>query len=309
MAVGLHKINSLVISSIAKVNSLAKASIAKINSVAHLLFADAYAVSKSISEGVGEAVNIEDTDGNFNFRQSDTFSFSIWVRAGWSSSLNTNIHFWAMNDASSNNGNQKLKLLYNESNNGMQLSYGHDASNHHKNEWLFHSNTGNYAAAYAAAGLGAAYWSASNRGNVGDDNFTMITITYGGGASAASSNLKLYWNATDCGIGLYASGSHTGTPNMSTADRRLTVGSAAHHYKKSGNSAETVFNDFTIWNAELTSGEVSELYNSGTRLNATTHSQASALVGYYQFESDGVDTSGQSAPAFGVNGDSNIAAV
>ena len=305
----INKINSLAIASVAKVNSLVKASMAKINSLVNVLFADSNAVSKALATGVDHAVNIEDTDGNFNFRQNDAFSFSIWVRAGWSSSLNTNIHFWAMNDGSSNNPNQKLKLLYNESNNRIQLSYGHDASNHHKNEWLFHSNTGNYAAGYAAAGLGTTYWSASNRGNIGDDNFTMITITYGGGASAASSNLKLYWNATDCGIGLYASGSHTGTPNMSTADRRLTVGSNAHLYTKCGDSAETVFNDFTIWNAELTSGEVSELYNSGTRLNATTHSQASALVGYYQFESDGSDTSGQSAPTFLISGDSNIASV
>ena len=88
-------------------------------------FADSNAVSKSISEGVGEAINIEDTDGHFRFIQTSSFSFSIWVRAGWTSSLNTNIHLWAMNDGSSTNANQKMKAYYNESNNRLELSLIH----------------------------------------------------------------------------------------------------------------------------------------------------------------------------------------
>ena len=163
------------------------------------------------------------------------------------------------------------------------------------------------------SGLGATYWSASNRGYVGDNDFTMITITKGASDSAATSNLKAYWNATSLGDGYYASGNSKGTPSMSTADRRLCVGSNAHAYEKTGNSEPTVYNDFTIWNAALTAGEVSELYNSGTRMNANTHSQATSepnnLVGYYQFESDGSDTSGQSAPTFAISGDSTLIGV
>ena len=304
----INKINSLAIASVAKVNSLLKASMAKINSLVNVLFADSNAVSKALATGVDHAINIEDTDGNFNFQEDDAFTFSIWVKAGWSSSLNTNLHFWAMNDGSSGNNDQKIKCFYNESNNRLYLQYSSDSSNKRENFWYFH-HTGSGEAA-EVSGLGtSSYWSASNRGNVGDNNFTMITITKGASDSAATSNLKAYWNGTSLGDGYYASGNSSGTPSMSTADRRLCVGCSAHQYAKTGDGEPTVYNDFTIWNAALTAGEVSELYNSGTRLNATTHSAASSLVGYYQFESDGSDTSGQSAPTFEISGDSAVVGV
>ena len=49
-----------------------------------------------------------------------------------------------------------------------------------------------------------------------------------------------------------------------------------------------------------------ELYNSGTRMDATTHSAASNLKGYYTFEdSNGNDSSGQSAGNFTISGQAN----
>jgi hypothetical protein len=41
----------------------------------------------------------------------------------------------------------------------------------------------------------------------------------------------------------------------------------------------------TIWNKELTGAEVSELYNSGSPLDATSHSASANLVSYYPIDS------------------------
>ena len=62
---GIGKVSSLAVASLAKVSSLAKASINKINSVAASFaaaFTDDNAVAKSITTGTGQAVYISDSD-------------------------------------------------------------------------------------------------------------------------------------------------------------------------------------------------------------------------------------------------------
>jgi hypothetical protein len=167
-------------------------------------------------------------------------------------------------------------------------------------------NSGNYAAAYQASGLGSSYWSASNRGNVGDDNFTLITITQSATANAGGNYAKMYWNGTDMGSGYYANGNSNGAVNMTTADRQITVGSNSWSYAKSGDSAETKYNDLSWWNKQLSASEVAEIYNEGTPKDLTTHSAASNLKGYYKFEGDGTDSSGNGGNPFVVSGNSNF---
>ena len=307
---GIGKVSSLAVASLAKVDSLAKLSINKINSVVASFaaaFEDNACVTKSIGTGENEAVVIEDTDGNFNFQEDDAWTFSIWIKVGWSNNLNTNIHFWAMNDGSGTNHNEKIKCFYNESNNRLYLQYSSDGSNKRENFWYFHHSGAGEAADVSGLGT-SSYWSVSNQGNMGDNDFTMITITKGASDSAAPSNLKAYWNGTYLGDGYWASGNSTGTPAMTTADRRFTIGSTAHQYHKCGDNTATLYNDFTIWNIALSAAEVNELYNSGTRKNATGHSQGDTLVGYYQFEANGHDTT-TAAPAFTAAGDSAFGSV
>jgi len=277
-------------------------------------FNDTKAVSKSITTGEANLIQIDSTGSSsiWNVTETTAHTISFWVKAGWASNLNTNIHFFHSNqENSTGTRNEMLRIYYREDNNRLVIERGNNNNNYHMNFWLFHSNTGNYATAYAAAGLGASYWSATNRGNTGDDDFTMITFTMSGTSSASPTHLKAYWNGSSLGTGFYTSGFTKGSPSMDASEsREVAIGSNTANNLKSGNSSATLYNDLTVWNKALTASEVSELYNNGTRLDATTHSAASNLKGYYTFEAgNGNDSSGESSGNFSVNGDSAVTTI
>jgi len=316
---GIGKVSSLAVASLAKVNSLAKLSINKINSVAASFaaaFADSNAVSRAVTAGVDHKVEFTDTADTFNFCEDEAWSISIWVKAGWTASLNTNIHFIIGQATSpSSQSEDMIKIIYNESNNRLYYQVKNKVSGTTKTRqgfWLFHANYDPYDTAYAAAGLGTSYWSASNRGNVGDNDFTMITLTKA--AAEANTSYKMYWNATPLNNAVSWTGS-TGFPSgyefSETDDRVWNIGcnglGGGTTYDKTGDTAETVYNDLTMWDAELSASDVTELYNSGARMDATSHSAESNLVGYWKFESDGTAT--VSSHDFTISGDSNIAGV
>ena len=256
-------------------------------------FVNAKAVSKSITTGTANSINFLDTDDTFNFTGSSAWTISFWVKAGWSSSLNTNIHMLiGQKQSASYQRSDMIRIIYNESNNRLRMEYGNQTTSsdawYKLAEWLFHSNSGAYAAGYAAAGLGTTYWSASNRGYVNSDNYTMLTFTKSTTNSAAA--MKLYWNANAAGAASSQTTSGSGSPAMSSTNNRTwSVGSngVASGETKCGNSSATLYNDLTIWNKELSSSEVTSLYNSGTVMDATTHSASSNLVGYWKWEGNG----------------------
>ena len=259
-------------------------------------FTNTKAVSKTISTGSSNAITFTDTDDTFNFTGSSAWTISFWVKAGWSNTLNTVINFIiGQKTSASYQLTDMVKIQYREDNNRIECRYGNKTTSSntwYKNAaWLFHSNSGAYAAGYNAAGLGTTYWSASNRGYVNSDNYTMITVTKSTTNSAAA--MTLYWNANDAGAAPLQTSVGSGSPAMSsTNDRLWSIGSngvhgASNDQIKCGNSSATVYNDVTIWNKELSSSEVTELYNSGTVMDAQTHSASSNLIGYWQFEGNG----------------------
>ena len=273
-------------------------------------FVNAKAVSKSITTGTANSINFLDTDDTFNFTGSSAWTISFWVKAGWSSSLNTNIHMLiGQKQSASYQLSDMIKIIYDESNNRLRMQYGNKTTSsdawYKLAEWLFHSNSGAYAAGYAAAGLGSTYWSASNRGYVNSDNYTMITFTKS--TTNAASAMKLYWNANAAGAAPIQTSSGSGSPAMSSTNNRTwSVGSngVSNGEVKAGNSSATLYNDLTIWNKELSSSEVTSLYNSGTVMDATTHSASSNLVGYWKWEGNGNAT--VSNDNFTISGDSAI---
>ena len=110
---GIGKVSSLAVASLAKVNTLAKASINKISSVTASFaaaFVDNNAVAKSITTGSGQAIVIAETTA-YSLTEQDAFTIGFWIKAGWNNSLNTNIHFFAMNDGSSTARNQSYYRL------------------------------------------------------------------------------------------------------------------------------------------------------------------------------------------------------
>jgi hypothetical protein len=259
-------------------------------------FTNTKAVSKTISTGSSNAITFTDTDDTFNFTGSSAWTISFWVKAGWSNTLNTVINFIiGQKTSASYQLTDMVKIQYREDNNRIECRYGNKTTSSnawYKNAaWLFHSNSGAYAAGYNAAGLGTTYWSASNRGYVNSDNYTMITVTKSTTNNASA--MTLYWNANNAGAAPLQTNSGSGSPAMSsTNDRLWSIGSngvhgASNDQIKCGNSSATVYNDVTIWNKELSSSEVTELYNSGTVMNAQTHSASSNLIGYWQFEGNG----------------------
>jgi|TARA_R110002167_G_scaffold149244_4_gene342534 hypothetical protein len=305
---GIDKITNVPIGDINKVSNVEKNAISTVNGVdIPASFTNTKCVSRSITTGVGQSIRLADTNGKFNFRQSDAYSISFWIKVGWSTSLNTNIHLFASAVDPYVSYTNLIRIYYREDNNRIYYQFASGSpTRYSQNFWLMQVNSGNYAAAYQASGLGSSYWSASNRGNVGDDNFTLITITQSATANAGGNYAKMYWNGTDMGSGYYANGNSNGAVNMTTADRQITVGSNSWSYAKSGDSAETKYNDLSWWNKQLTASEVAEIYNEGTPKDLTTHSAASNLKGYYKFEGDGTDSSGNGGNPFVVSGNSNF---
>ena len=273
-------------------------------------FVNAKAVSKTISTGTGNSINFVDTDDTFNFTGGTEWTISFWIKAGWSSSLNTNIHlFIGQKQSASYQLSDMIKIMYNESNNRLRMQYGNKTTSsdawYKLAEWLFHSNSGAYAAGYAAAGLGSSYWSASNRGYVNSDNYTMITFTKSTTNSAGA--MKLYWNANAAGTAPIQTNFGSGSPAMSTTNNRTwSVGSngVSNGEIKCGNSSATVYNDLSIFQKELSATEVTELYNSGTPMDVTGHSAANKLKGYWKWEGNGNATT--SNDNFTISGGSAI---
>ena len=305
---GIGKVSSLAVASLAKVNTLAKASINKIVSVTASFaaaFTDNNAVSKSLTTGSGQAIFIEETTA-YSFTQSSAFTVGVWIKAGWTNNLNTNLQFFATVDASSTSvHDEQIRIFYNESNNRLEFRIGSASNARSFNFWPLHS----HLSATGLPGSSASqYWSSSNRGTVNGNNYTHLVITKGTGTTLAASNIAAYWSGNKLGNAFYSSGNNSGSANMSTNARRVTLGSAAHHYQKSGDTTETKYNVLTIFNKQLSDEEVATLYNSGTPVSPTVAKTIGNLVGYYNFESDGSDTSGNGNETFAINGDSNIEA-
>ena len=146
----------------------------------------------------------------------------------------------------------------------------------------------------------------------------MITVTKGSSNSAASSNLKAYWNATDLGVGFYSSGQSVGTVSMDASQiRQMIVGGNLNiGRKKMGNSSATLYNDFAWWDTELDADAVTAIYNNGAPMDLTSDSgnydNSSDLIGYWQWEDTiGGGVGASTVPGGGVadmyiNGNSDI---
>ena len=269
-------------------------------------FTDNNAVAKSITTGSGQAIFIEETTA-YSLTQTDAYSIGFWIKAGWTNSLNTNIHFLAMNDGSSTAANQQIRIFYNEANNRLEFRIGSDSTNRSFNFWALHSNLTQTGLPGSST---SQYWSSSNRGNVNSNDYTHLVITKGTGTTLAASNIAAYWNGTKLNNAFHTNGSNSGTVDMDGNARTVALGSNAHTFTKSGNNNETKYNVLTIYDKQLSDSEVTTLYNSGSPAAPDTASTIGNLVGYYNFESDGSDTSGNNSEGttFSINGNSNIEA-
>ena len=302
------KITGTLATAISKVSGTVISGLANIMGQTISLFTNANSVAKSLTTGTAQAIYVTDSNSmGVEWDQDDDFSISFWIKPGWDGDLDTDIHLFSMNDVGGGINSDVFRIWYDESLNRLNVQWRSSGTDRYLNFWAFHMNSGKYAPAYAAAGCGTTYWNADNDDcNTGDDGYVLITFCKGTLNSAADTNIDMYWNGTTLGTSHYTSGSHTGTPDMGNNDKQIFIGSSSWSpYEKSGNNNETKFDGVTMWNKKLTAGEVSELWNSGTPINATTHSAAAELKGYWEFESDGTATVGENMT---INGNSNIEA-
>ncbi len=244
--------------------------------------------TQSLSHGVTnttDAVHASSTASDFQFIQTDAWSISFWIKPGWTSTLNTSFHLIASDGGSVHNN--MWRVWYNESNNRLYFGFRSGGSNRSNNFWTFHANSGIYATAYAAAGLGTTYWSKDNRGNTNARGFTNIVITKGTANVASRANVTAYWNGNTLGSGYYLNGNTNGAVDMNAETaRNFCIGHKAWQSEELTYAHASVYDEVGLWNSQLSADQVTEIYNSGTPLNLTGHSANDTLIGYYRFEDE-----------------------
>ena len=284
-------------------------------------FDNGRSLSKSVTTGESNCVRLVSADDETTFfnnifgSNTAAFSISMWIKAGWTNNLNTNIHFFAVNDGSTTGRNQQVRIFYTESNNRLEFRMGQDNSNRSVNFWALHSNLSQTGLAGSAA---SQYWSSSNRGNVNSNDFTHLVITKGTGGTLSASNIAAYWNGNKFGNAFYSSGNNFGTINMTdtSSARRICIGSNAHTFEKSGDDSNTIYDEISIFNIQLSDSQVTSLYNGGVPQDASSvPDDSEEIMAHYRFEGgagsqnevvSSVDSG--NAPQVDINGDSGTVA-
>ena len=300
-----NKIIGSLATAINKVSGSAISGIAKIIGATISLFSNTKSLSHGIADGT-DYTNAASTASDFQVIQSDAWSISFWIRVGWTSSLNAATHLISSDGGSS--ANNMWRVYYNESTNRLYFGW-RSASNQRTNNFIYFHHTGTGEAA-EVSGLGtSAYWSSSNRGYVNAQNFNLITLTKGTGITGARANWTAYWNSISLGDAYYVNGSNNGTPAMNAATaRNFAIGNKSWNNGNLSNGVATLYDEVSLWDAELTQAQVAEIWGGtdsigatdGEPINLQTSSMSSNLIGYWRFETDGtVSTVGSATLTLG----------
>ena len=304
----VNKIIGSLATVINKVSGSAISGISKIIGATISLFSNTKSLSHGIADGTDYATAAS-TASDFQLIQTDAWSISFWIRVGWTASLNASTHLMTSDGGSSSNN--MWRVYYNESNNRLYFGW-RSANNQRSNNFIYfhHPGTGE---AGTVSGLGTSFpsdnWTATNRGYVNAENFTLITLTKGTGITAAASNWTAYWNSQSLGDPFYASGNNNGTPAMNAATaRNFAVGNKSWNNGNNSDGVATLYDEVSLWDTELTQAQVAEIWGGtdavgatdGEPINLQTSSMSSNLIGYWRFETDGtVSTVGSATLTLG----------
>jgi len=244
-----------------------------------------------------------------------TFTVNFWIKAGFTSVLASQGRYqflfgWAGNAVHSspstptyysNVYNENFRIFFDGQTNRLWTSVLADNSSnvasYAQNFWFFH-NTGQMQ---TATGLGTSSnvkWSATNRGNVNDNDFNMMTITFNTNFNA--SNVRLLWNGVDCGDAFYSTeNKSSGTPaNDTNIARGISLLGAPYSAHSStyggtfdakagylGGNGNSYIDEVSIWNSVLDSEALGNLYNEGEGGSISTEEQPEGLIAYWNFDS------------------------
>jgi hypothetical protein len=256
----------------------------------------------------------EEPTTDLRMGNGSTFTINMWVKVGFTSALSSQGRYqflfgWAGNAVHdnyySNVYNNNFRIFYDESLNRLWIGFLADDSSgnpkYSQNFWFFHKNSGSPNIS-TVTGLGTTYWANTNRGDVNDNDYTMLTFTVNGGVSA--SQLKFYWNGNDVGTPYYGTSNNNGTPANDTSVARgiALLGSPYSQHNVTyggtfnakagylGGNGDTYIDEVSVWDSSLSASDVEALYNDGAGGTISTTSQPEGLISYWNFDSTSQDT-------------------
>lgn len=192
----------------------------------------------------------------FNLSGSQDLSVSFWIKQAPTSA---NEIMWDLSNTSSNSAN-RFFLQYHKSLNRLVVRHRTNSVNYDR-QFSLHDNN-------SITGTGtnsSVAWSDTNRGNANSDGWTLITVTYDASQSDSSNGIKIYWNATEI---TSQAGNNSGT-RSSSAVNDITIGNNNHNSTTTGGGLNAAVDELKIYDAVLTSANVSTIYNSGVPANAS----------------------------------------
>jgi len=254
----------------------------------------------------------EEPTTGIRLTHSSTFTVNIWLKVGWTAALNSqgrHQFLWGVsanainstpNDYTTNVYNNNWRLYYDEHLNRINISFlgkqSNGSNSYRQNFWWLHNTSGTPNPANVT-GLGSNYWSNTNRGDVNDNDFSMLTITYNG--SMSSSNVKCYWNGSNIGTAYWGSGQNSGTPVADTDQVRLQAllgtaygpnnvltGTGDQTAGYFGGNGNTYIDQYSLWDSALSATAVANLWNEGAGGSISTTEQPSGLIVYYNMNSN-----------------------
>lgn len=143
--------------------------------------------------------------------------------------------------------------------------------------YLYYLTASGIARLYIESTGGGALFCANNSG-ISTGTWTLVTVTYSG--SGSTSGVDFYTNATH-GTTTTTTNTFSGTASNSTATK---IGSEASRWYYNGKLYDVI-----MWNKKLSGSEVTELYNSGTPIDANTHSASANIQAYWRMGNDEFD--------------------
>ena len=138
-------------------------------------------------------------------------------------------------------------------------------------EWAFRTVSSQLH--FFAFGTGGGYIGRKYSTNLSAGQWYHAVVTYD--ASKASSGIKLYLNGSQVDNGDYGGGTYTASRNSGTL---LRVGAV----RSNNTYSNGLIDEVALFNTELSSSDVSSIYNSGTPADLTSYSP----VGWYRMGDD-----------------------
>lgn len=214
-------------------------------------------------------------------------TYSMWIKATWeipnspADSETDVVPFWFLgNDSDVHEG---MRSYYSIEVSGVDknqlfvdLRSTAPSNRKYSRYVILHSSGTNQTATGSTAQTHEAMWRSGNTNiNTNSDGFVHIAV------SRSTAGWKIYWNGTSLGV------SDNGSDTI-TQDDSLYNSFSLGHWEYANSFAKMGMRDFAIYGSQLTDGNISTLYHSGTIADVRTLLTEQPQV-YYPLEADGAD--------------------